>query len=435
LHKNWELYDCNTIVGLPNGLTADVSYNIDASKKDYTWTIYWGVHGGNIDVRCYDYNLQKYQRITRFDGGSLGAYDFSIPYACYKNSPLKLRLQNIDADDIVLREEWIRFFDPSSASCGDGCCFPGETEQSCSQDCYADYRVISLDTSQNYTYEKLRFVFNATVTNLGTTNSTRFIEGAIVPQSLWQYYSLTIDDYYHTLSAVLPSCCPENPLSQAYAVNIAPGSYETIAFSVIAPNMSSKHPCGNKESTWAEKYMLFAGVYPSCGSAYSDKEYFPFWVWRCNETGYCDSCLDNGDDLVCDCNLECSSGNCGGGREEEVNICTNDRSSGYNTYYKLYSDSCGGNGVIEEEYVSFRGCNGAESGYGNVCDSEHDGGAGNPCRKDMGESCNMKSDCWNDDGGVFCNSIDVCSDGDNGRVCRLKFLSRNPHHLWLGMNA
>src|SRR3989338_2070397 len=131
-------YDCSAA----NGLTADVSYNIDASKKDYTWTIYWGVHGGNIDVRCYDYNLQKYQRITRFDGGSLGAYDFSIPYACYKNSPLKLRLQNIDADDIVLREEWIRFFDPSSASCGDGCCFPGETEQSCSQDCYADYRVI-----------------------------------------------------------------------------------------------------------------------------------------------------------------------------------------------------------------------------------------------------------------------------------------------------
>ncbi len=128
---------------------------------------------------------------------------------------------------------------------------------------------------------------------------------------------------------------------------------------------------------------------------------------------------------ICSENNDCYSGNCGGSKTEKKYVCISDGGNNYNDSHRYWSNTCGGAGYANNWNVEapLLSCT-AQSGAGYVCDSDHDeqvvvepSTPPSACRKNLDESCSVTTDCWNDDGGNWCNSISKCTDGVNGRNC------------------
>jgi hypothetical protein len=132
--------------------------------------------------------------------------------------------------------------------------------------------------------------------------------------------------------------------------------------------------------------------------------------------------LEEGDteNYACDEDDDCYSDDCSGGGTQYIYICDDDGTVNTPQYGKDYGNTCGGQGYPETGWVysSYHSCTESElGGSGYICDEEHDESSSTPCRKTVGGSCYQTTECWNDDGGNFCNSLYECTDGDVGRDC------------------
>lgn len=128
---------------------------------------------------------------------------------------------------------------------------------------------------------------------------------------------------------------------------------------------------------------------------------------------------------ACTADSNCWSNNCDEDQSEIKYLCDSDGSDDVNEYWQTTGNTCGGEGYIITPwyYASDFDCS-TEVGAGYVCDADHDDFGFEdwdpiyiPCRKNIGYSCSQTTDCWNDDGGNWCNSISQCTDGANGRAC------------------
>jgi hypothetical protein len=128
----------------------------------------------------------------------------------------------------------------------------------------------------------------------------------------------------------------------------------------------------------------------------------------------------------CSWDDECWSDNCGESVDNDYKyLCNSDGADSYEDQSLAVHQTCGGTGYStgwssgESTYY----CSIA-AGAGYVCDTEHDeqtstwpSTPSSPCKKNIDQTCSQTTDCWNDDGGNWCNSISQCTNGANGRSC------------------
>ncbi|MFH2028482.1 MAG: hypothetical protein ABIJ08_05055, partial [Nanoarchaeota archaeon] len=413
----------------------DIIYNINTMYDDFKWVIHSEIFGNFRGLKepllyCYSYSSNNY---IHFDNiireGSFSDQIFNLPLECTSTSPLKLRIYHSapsggfdERDTFRMKEEWITYRDPNVDYCSDGCCGDSEDTTSCPADCYERWNIdfISPPSSAN-SGEKPNL--QVKIKNTGNTAGTTKVLAAIYPDK-WQgdkFYSLS--KLFSPIMMDIANCCSGEVFVQTKHITLDVNDEVTLTFdNITAQDPDTDSPC--EGNAWDNSFTLFAGTFEDCNEEYTNKTLVDFSIIECTDTIYCDPCLDKQDgnqaENTCDCNSECSSGYCDAPVEPVINTCEYDRSDGYNHYTELYDYTCGGEGYVFSTSNLALDCSWIEDGgsEGYVCDSDHDGGRLDPCRINIGYSCEYNYECWNDDV-TFCNSVDICSDGSNGLPCGL----------------
>jgi len=119
----------------------------------------------------------------------------------------------------------------------------------------------------------------------------------------------------------------------------------------------------------------------------------------------------------------CISRNCGGGRIDFSSQCASDGSDAYFLLTEEYRDTCGGDGDLQEVYSEYITCS-EDLGSDYICDVDKVGqDIASPsiiCKLKEYSSCNIDSECWNDNGGYDCmgnTGNKICTMGANGKNC------------------
>ncbi|MBI2576238.1 putative metal-binding motif-containing protein [Candidatus Woesearchaeota archaeon] len=317
--------------------------------------------------------------------------------------------------------------------CGDGRCDSGETGSGCPSDCYEAWS-LSWVNPPSEANEGDVVPLQVNIRNTGTIDGTTKIQAAIYPDD-WAgtYFPSMQTMAIRPFSIVLPinNCCVGETFVETKHVTLAQGEETTLTFgNIIAQESGTTSPCVGDATD--SSYTLFSGTFEECNGGYNRYILQDFAINACQDSPGCDACLDRDDGTTssekCDCAAECSSGNCGGGSDPYYNFHCTDADDGSDTYWYYYEDrrnSCGGGGYIYDNSLGEGICTDEEVGCTDcICDEDHDDaevdGYSDPCRKKIGAGCAATSDCWNDrdgDGDNWCNSLDKCTDGANGRNC------------------
>lgn len=148
-------------------------------------------------------------------------------------------------------------------------------------------------------------------------------------------------------------------------------------------------------------------------------------VWT--ETGIPDDPCRILDGYTCNNDDECISDDCDGEGIFYNPVCDYDGSIDYTLETEIYTDTCGGDGDLQTYVETTYACT-LYLGSGYICDSDLDETGdfdySDFCKKDVGETCNYNSDCWNDNGGYDCNNgycskcgDGLCSNGEDYNSC------------------
>lgn len=196
--------------------------------------------------------------------------------------------------------------------CGDGVCSTGEN---CPQDCIVIEQFTNLPTDF---YQGEELTYNVRIRNTGTVQQSAYsIESAIIPvswnQNLVQYNSI-------------PShCCTLNEYYDGYNFSgLSPGAYVNQQITLNAPSQNSIDHCGNHGLAWANNgnFEVIAGVFPYCGSSYTD-----FIQTTIEYEDSCGNQICDGTDTFQNCPTDCfcdNDGTCGSNHGENFRTCSLD---------------------------------------------------------------------------------------------------------------
>ncbi|MBI2653896.1 S8 family serine peptidase [Candidatus Woesearchaeota archaeon] len=154
--------------------------------------------------------------------------------------------------------------------CGDGACGSGETSTSCPQDCYANIQIGRIEEiSPASAVENQQVTFQASVSNTGTVQGEKSIEGAVVPES-WAGIIYPATEYSTSYVEPITKPCPDNKYYDAFNITLNPNEGEFVQFTVIAPNRTSVDACNPSRSAWDPngRFRVIAGTFQNAGDTY-----------------------------------------------------------------------------------------------------------------------------------------------------------------------
>ena len=193
----------------------------------------------------------------------------------------------------------------TSTYCGDGYCDVGETDSSCSFDCYANIEAISIISSPTTAISDDLVPVTVRFKNTGTYTGSTNAELSILPIS----WSMTSTEYSTQTSNYISECCLGNTYYDAVHITLGVGVYQDIIFYPKAPNPSSIDSCDSVapiRSAWGSSHNIFAGTYSACGSGYTSQTIQVSIIINSCGNNICD-----GDETYSTCSSDCciSDGN------------------------------------------------------------------------------------------------------------------------------
>ncbi|MBT3407309.1 S8 family serine peptidase [Candidatus Woesearchaeota archaeon] len=208
--------------------------------------------------------------------------------------------------------------------CGDGVCtIDVETSSTCSQDCYADFKVLNIkNVNPSIATENSQVSITAEVINNGTYYGSSFIEAGISPRSWNSYFLNSFNLFSYELQSYIDNpnpVCPNNDYYDSKAVELDSKETEEITFNLISQTKQSVDSCDiNSRSAWSDTFDIVVGFYENLnGGAYThfkleenyniDECSFPY-----GNSEYC-SCENN--KFSCGDGYTCNQGTC--------ELCTN----------------------------------------------------------------------------------------------------------------
>ncbi|MEM4246946.1 MAG: MopE-related protein, partial [Candidatus Woesearchaeota archaeon] len=156
--------------------------------------------------------------------------------------------------------------------CGNGACDYGETDTTCSKDCWGDLKVISI-SAPTEVEQGQTITVQATIKNQGTYVDNLYVEAGIAPD-YWEQYGYFMQGYNPQLSWDTQKCCVGNDFYAAKIISLNSGESQTVTFTLKAPTASTTDACGTvpeRKSAWDSSHTLVVGLYERCAGGYIHK--------------------------------------------------------------------------------------------------------------------------------------------------------------------
>ncbi len=156
--------------------------------------------------------------------------------------------------------------------CGNGACDYGETDTTCSKDCWGKLRVISV-TAPTTVDQGQTVTVQAQIQNQGTYVDNLYVEAGIAPD-YWGLYGYFMQGYDPQVSWDTQKCCVGNDYYAAKLISLNAGQTETLTFTLKAPSVNTIDSCGtvaDRKSAWDSSHTLVVGLYERCAGGYWHK--------------------------------------------------------------------------------------------------------------------------------------------------------------------
>ncbi|MEM2916663.1 MAG: S8 family serine peptidase [Candidatus Woesearchaeota archaeon] len=157
--------------------------------------------------------------------------------------------------------------------CGNGACDYGETDTTCSKDCWGDLKVISI-SAPTEVEQGQTITVQATIKNQGTYVDNLYVEAGIAPD-YWEQYGYFMQGYNPQLSWDTQKCCVGNDFYAAKIISLNAGESQTVTFTLKAPSVNTIDSCWTvpeRKSVWDSSHTLVVGLYERCAGGYIHKQ-------------------------------------------------------------------------------------------------------------------------------------------------------------------